>query len=98
MKSQILPQLLMRSMLIPLQISTLRTGMTHLWLSGSRIALASQNWRSSLEVSIFDSGIAEQAKERSVQRNVMTDLTLDPLHLGELLLLRSFNKLKGSIA
>ena len=67
MKSQILPQLLMRSMLIPLQISTLRTGMTHLWLSGSRIALASQNWRSSLEVSIFDSGIAEQAKERSVQ-------------------------------
>ena len=67
MKSQILPQLLMRSMLIPLQISTLRTGMTHLWLSGSRIALACQNWRSSLEVSIFDSGIAEQAKERSVQ-------------------------------
>jgi len=31
---------------------------------------------------------------------VMTDLrtTLDPEHLDELLLLRSFNKLKGSIA
>jgi len=29
-------------MLIPLQISTLRTGTTHLWLSGSRVALASE--------------------------------------------------------
>jgi len=34
----------------------------------------------------------------SAAGHVMTDLTLDPLHLGELLLLRSFNKLKGSIA
>ena len=32
-KSRILPQLLMKSMLIPLQISTLRAGTTHLWLS-----------------------------------------------------------------
>ena len=59
----------------------------HLWLSGSRIALASRNWRSPLEVSIRF-------------RHVMTDqrTTLDPEHLDELLLLRSFNKLKGSIA
>ena len=54
-------------MLIPLQISTLRTGTTHLWLSGSRIALASRNWRSSLEVSIRFRRRRTRANERSVQ-------------------------------
>ena len=66
-KSRILPLLLMKSMLIPLQISTLRTGTTHLWLSGSRIALASRNWRSSLEVSIRFRRRRTRANERSVQ-------------------------------
>jgi len=55
-------------MLIPLQISTLRTGTTHLWLSGSRIALASRNWRSSLEVSIRFRRRRTGAKGRSGQR------------------------------
>jgi len=66
-KSRILPQLLVKSMLIPLQISTLRTGTTHLWLSGSRIALDSRNWRSSLEVSIRFRPRRTRANERSVQ-------------------------------
>jgi len=85
-------------MLIPLQIFTLRTGTKHLWLSGSCIALASRNWWSSLEVSIQFRRRRTRANERSVQLDT-TDLrtTLDPEHLDELLLLRSFNKLKGSI-
>jgi len=85
-------------MLIPLQIFTLRTGTKHLWLSGSCIAVASRNWWSSLEVSIQFQRRRTRANERSVQLDT-TDLrtTLDPEHLDELLLLRSFNKLKGSI-
>ena len=66
-KSRILPQLLVKSVFIPLQISTLRTGTTHLWLSGSRITLASRNWRSSLEMSIRFRRRRTRANERSVQ-------------------------------
>ena len=66
-KSRILSQFLMKSMLIPLQFSTLRTGTTNLWLSGSRIALASRNWRSLLEVSVRFRRHRTRANERSVQ-------------------------------
>jgi len=66
-------------MLIPLQISTLRTGTTHLWLSGSRIALASRNWRSSLEVSIRFRRRRTRANDRSVQLDTcMGGATIGP--------------------
>jgi len=66
-------------MLIPLQISTLRTGTTHLWLSGSRIALASRNWRSSLEVSIRFRRHRTGANDRSVQLDTcMGGATIGP--------------------
>ena len=98
-KSRILPQLLVKSMLIPLQISTLRTGTTDLWLSGSRIALASRNCMAVIARSVYSTPASQNKSERafSAARHVMTE-NLDPEHLDELLLLRSFNKLKGSIA
>jgi len=52
--------------------------------------------------SVYSIPASQNKNERafSAAGHVMTDLrtTLDPEHLDELLLLRSFNKLKGSIA
>jgi len=52
--------------------------------------------------SVYSIPASQNKSERafSAAGHVMTDLrtTLDPEHLDEILLLRSFNKLKGSIA
>ena len=85
-------------MLISLQISTLRTGTTHLWLY---IALAYPKL-AVIARSVYSIPASQNKSERAFSSagHVMTDLrtTLDPEHLDELLLIRSFNKLKGSIA
>jgi len=92
----------MKSMLIPLQISTSRTGTTHLWLSGKKSHRTRFPKLAVIARSVYSIPAPQNKSERafSAAGHVMTDLrtTLDPEHLDELLLLREFNKLKGSIA